>query len=249
MSRFHDAWRNTGGQIGKALQLVVEYETKENGRNVRAFETQAEYDQWCMEMGENIRVISMRKGGREVELSKSYLVRVNGQDHGSWEEEKEAKAYLQMLREGGTFGVMIEQTLVGAQKSMVKTSHTDRWDRCVEHVKGNSPGADPFAVCTAMLGDESFKAMEEPKFNEMIDKALEQMGKDSFGIGGIGISAAGPIPESKLARQDLEGSTTKKSFGSFTPADTLVSRIRANQKGPMAKGSSFRDAWSRVKAR
>lgn len=123
-------------------------------------------------------------------------------------------------------------------------AHTAKWDRCVEHVKASGSGADPFAVCTAMLGDESFKSMDEEKFNSVIDKALEQVGKDMFGVGGFGIAGAGPIPESLLARQDLEG-TTK----GFTPRDALVSRIKANQKATVTKGSSFKDAWSRVKAR
>lgn len=260
MSKFQDLWKNAHGMIGKAVGLVVEYSTKENGTNTRVFETQAEYDQWCMEMGENIKVISMRKGGQPVPLLKSYIVRVNGQDQGCWEEEKEAKAYLQMIREGGTFGVLIEQTLVGVtEKGAIKkdqllqkpggASHTARWDRCVSHVKSSNPGADPYAVCTAMLGDESFKAMDEEKFNSTLDKALDEISKDNFGIGGFGIAGAGPIPESLLARQDLEGSSTKKAFEGFTPRAALVSRIAGNQKAPVTKGGSFRDMWSRVKSR
>lgn len=251
MSQFQDFWKQVGGRIGKATQLVVDYETKQNGRNVRAFETQAEYDQWCMEMGENIKVIGVRKGGVPLPISKSYLVRVNGQDHGCWEEEKEAKAYMQMLREGGTFGVLIEQTVLATQKQRItkpgESTHTAKWDSCVKHVRDTNPGADPYAVCTAMLGDESFKAMDESKFNALIDKALEGMEKDNFGVGGFGIAGAGPIPESLLARQDLEGSTTHK--GQFSSPTDLVARIKANQKGTVAKASSFKDAWSRIKAR
>lgn len=118
-------------------------------------------------------------------------------------------------------------------------THTAQWDRCVAHVKQNNGDADPYAVCTAMLGDESFKAMDEKAFNDVIDKAL----------GTIGISAAGPIPHSLLARQDLEGTSTKKAFTGFTPHSELVGRIKGNQKAPIAKGSSFRDMWSRVKPR
>ncbi len=119
-------------------------------------------------------------------------------------------------------------------------THTPKWDRCVSHVKSTNPGADAYAVCTAMLGDESFKSMDEGKFNAVLDKALEK----------IGIVAAGPIPESKLARQDLEGSSDlSKAFEGFTPRASLVSRIARNQKAPVGKGGSFRDAWSKVKAR
>ena len=119
------------------------------------------------------------------------------------------------------------------------STHTAKWDRCVEHVKASGSGADPYAVCTAMLGDESFKSMDEGKFNEVLDKAL----------GSFGIAAAGPIPESLLARQDLEGTTSRKSAEGFTPRDALISRIKGNQKAAVEKGSSFKDAWSRVKPR
>jgi hypothetical protein len=140
-----------------------------------------------------------------------------------------------------------------AEKARVEkpgnTMHTAKWDRCIAHVKQNNPGADPYAVCTAMLGDESFKAMDEAEFNGLIDKALENIEKDNFGIGGIGIAAAGPIPRSLLARQDLEESSTKKSFAGFTSQSELISRIKGNQKTKVAKGGSFRDAWSRIKPR
>lgn len=128
------------------------------------------------------------------------------------------------------------------------SAHTPKWDRCVAHVKESSPGADPYAVCTAMLGDESFKSMDEGKFNAVLDKALEEVGKDGFGVGSFGIAGAGPIPRSLLSRQDLEGSTgVSKGFSSHA---ALVERIRGNQRAKTAKGgSSFRDAWAAVKAR
>jgi len=133
---------------------------------------------------------------------------------------------------------------------MAKEAHTAKWDRCVEHVKSSSPGADPFAVCTAMLGDESLKAMDEARFNGLIDKALEEMAKDNFGVGSFGISGAGPIPRSLLAGQDLESSSTKKSAsGGFTSHTDLVERMRRNQKVPVGKARSFRDAWAAVKSR
>ena len=30
--------------------------------------------------------------------------------------------------------------------------HTDKWHRCIEHVKSNSPEVDPYAVCTHSIG-------------------------------------------------------------------------------------------------
>lgn len=261
MSEFQKVWKSTGGQIGKASQMLVEYETKENGRNTRYFDGTEEYDQWCQEMGENIKVIAVRKGGENLPLLKSFIVRVNGEDHGCWDEEKEAKAYLQMLREGGTFGVLIEQTVVGqTQKGVIAkdkllqkpggSTHTAKWDRCVAHVKSNNPDADPYAVCTAMLGDESFKAMDEVQFNGIIDKALDELTKSpAAGVGSFGIAGAGPIPHSLLARQDLEGTTKKASIGGFSSQSELIARMKGNQKAPVAKGGSFKDAWSRIKPR
>lgn len=79
------------------------------------------------------------------------------------------------------------------------STHSEKWDRCVEHVEENSNGVNAYAVCTAMLGDESFKSMDNMTFDEKIKM---YMGK-------LGISAAGPIPRSLLAAQDLEGTTRK----------------------------------------
>lgn len=264
MNAFGDFWKKTGGRVGKQIQCVVEYESS-NGRNTRAFESYDELEQWKLEMGSNIRIVSMRKTGdkelNQKSMVKSYIVRVNGQDHGCWEEKKEAEGYLEMLRQGGTFGVLVEQNVVGVtEKGMISkdrllqkpgnSSHTAKWDRCVAHVKGNNPDADPYAVCTAMLGDESFKAMDEAQFNGVVDKALEEIGKSpAAGVGSFGITGAGPIPASLLARQDLEGSSAKKSFGSFTPVAELAARIKGNQKTTVAKGGSFKDMWSRVKPR
>jgi hypothetical protein len=75
------------------------------------------------------------------------------------------------------------------------SSHTANWDSCVEHVENNSKGVNAYAVCTAMLGDESFKSMAEPTFGEKIKMYMHK----------LGIAGAGPIPTSLLAEQDLEG--------------------------------------------
>lgn len=193
MSKFQDLWKSTAGHMGKAVQIVCEYDGG-SGPVKRIFESEHEYAEWIMEMGSSIKIISMRKSG-----------------HG------------------------------GLVQKPGNSVHTAKWDRCVEHVRSSSPGADPYAVCTAMLGDESFKAMDDAQFDAVVDKALEELGKDMFGVGQFGIAGAGPIPESKLARQDLEGSSTQKH--------SLVSRIAANQKVSARKGGTFADAWSRVKPR
>lgn len=30
--------------------------------------------------------------------------------------------------------------------------HSEKWHRCIEHVKSDSPGVDPYAVCTNSIG-------------------------------------------------------------------------------------------------
>lgn len=87
------------------------------------------------------------------------------------------------------------------------STHTEKWDRCVEHVKANGNGANAYAVCTSMLGEESFKSIETPE--EFMASMDEYMRK-------LGISGAGPIPNSLMARQDLEGTEKfRKAEGTF----------------------------------
>lgn len=78
-------------------------------------------------------------------------------------------------------------------------THSAKWDRCVEHVKANGNGTNAYAVCTSMLGEESLKAMNDDEFMMEVSNFMEK----------LGISGAGPVPNSLLARQDLEGDVTK----------------------------------------
>ncbi len=75
--------------------------------------------------------------------------------------------------------------------------HTDKWDRCVEQVESQSEGVSAYAVCTAMLGDASFKSMDDETFDEKIKMYMQK----------LGIQGAGPVPNSLLAAQDLERTT------------------------------------------
>ena len=82
--------------------------------------------------------------------------------------------------------------------------HSEKWDRCVADLKGK-PGVNAYAVCTAQLGESSFKSIEEMSKAEL-DMAKSELEK------AIGIAAAGPVPNSLLAEQDLEGETRKASL-------------------------------------
>lgn len=122
----------------------------------------------------------------------------------------------------------------GIDQSIVEKP--EKFERCVQHVKANNPGANAYAVCNAVLSDKAFANKSVPFLTGLLDRAIKDMG----------IAAAGPIPESKLAGQDLEGTATTKSLP-FTSTYELAARIKANQKPTIKKGSSFKEAWSRVR--
>lgn len=45
-------------------------------------------------------------------------------------------------------------------------THSAKWDSCVEDVKRNNPSANAYAVCTAQLGEESFRGLERGTWTE-----------------------------------------------------------------------------------
>ena len=71
-------------------------------------------------------------------------------------------------------------TIVGTETSTnqptEKAEHTARWKRCVEHVQEAHPDVNAYAVCTAVLGDESFKSIDDKKFFDEIDKIIRHEG-------------------------------------------------------------------------
>lgn len=75
--------------------------------------------------------------------------------------------------------------------------HSQKFDRCVEHVQSRGGAKNAYAICTAALGDAAFKSVSEndPSFVKELDVFLHK----------LGIAGAGPVPNSLLARQDLEG--------------------------------------------
>lgn len=72
--------------------------------------------------------------------------------------------------------------------------HTAKWDSCVQQVKASGKDVDPYAVCTAQLGEGSFKSFKEYWEEKAVDTSF-----------------AGPTPKSGLADQDLEGETKDTS--------------------------------------
>ncbi len=75
------------------------------------------------------------------------------------------------------------------------STHSAKWDRCIEEVKASGKGKNAYAICTAAMGDESFKSMDDSTFDEKIKTYLHK----------LGIAGAGPIPNSLLSKQDLVG--------------------------------------------
>ncbi len=109
--------------------------------------------------------------------------------------------------------------------------HSEKWDRCVADVKAKNPNANAYAVCTAQLGEESFKSQEE------IDK--------------MGLEGAGSIPKSLLARQDLKGSTEKAEDAEYSDSTKAKEEIAAKivqaqkkaQKAEINARKSFKQVW------
>ena len=90
--------------------------------------------------------------------------------------------------------------------------HSKKWDDCVEHVKANNSGANAYAVCTAMLGEDAFKSMEGPEFLAKVDEFIHRLNiTDGIKEKAVTTGDAGPIPNSLLARQDLEGKKRKST--------------------------------------
>ncbi len=79
--------------------------------------------------------------------------------------------------------------------------HTAEWDRCVEDIKRKNPDANAYAVCTAQLGEASFKS--QYRHLSYIKSFIEKARK------AVVTSFAGPVPNSGLADQDLEGEKKK----------------------------------------
>lgn len=115
-------------------------------------------------------------------------------------------------------------------------------EACVADVTRSNPTANAYAVCNAAMSDKSIASLPAGQIGKVVSKALNQ----------IGISAGGPIPNSLLARQDLEPTSSSKSMPSWEDSETtvksLIGRIARNQKAKFSKGSSFKEVWAKVRA-
>lgn len=83
--------------------------------------------------------------------------------------------------------------------------HTTKWDDCIRDVQTKDSKANAYAVCTAQLGEESFKSEHRHKgyIKSLIRKARLEVEEEKREK--MGIATAGPVPNSLLAGQDLEG--------------------------------------------
>lgn len=77
--------------------------------------------------------------------------------------------------------------------------HTTDWDKCVLDVQSKNPKSNAYAICTAKLGEQAFKSQYRHMayVKTQIKKARQEVEK-------MGVGTAGAIPNSLLARQDLE---------------------------------------------
>src|SRR5579872_701926 len=112
------------------------------------------------------------------------------------------------------------------------STHTAKWDRCVEHVKANGKGVNAYAVCTAMLGDESFKSIEsDADFMQKMDEYMTTLGI-KLKQKSVDTSFAGATPKSLLARQDLETKEkvmliAKHLYDSGVKVEDVMTELRA----------------------
>lgn len=54
-------------------------------------------------------------------------------------------------------------------------THSAKWDRCVEDVKRDNPSANAYAVCTAQLGEESFRGLDRGPWTEKDSKDVKEL--------------------------------------------------------------------------
>lgn len=111
--------------------------------------------------------------------------------------------------------------------------HSAKWDRCVADLK-DKKGVNAYAVCTAQLGEESFKSEMTKSEVELAKKELKKA---------IDTMAAGGVPKSLLAEQDLEGETKKAMTDQVIDYKGFKIEIYINkqtgEKGYLAAGQHF----------
>ena len=64
-------------------------------------------------------------------------------------------------------------------------THSDKWDRCVAEVRARGGVDSPEAVCTAQLGEESFRGLERGEWTEKDMGKIESLLKK---IGNVGVA-------------------------------------------------------------
>lgn len=82
--------------------------------------------------------------------------------------------------------------------------HSAKFDRCVLEVQGKGGVEDAYAVCTEAMKSDTIKSMShnDPGFSKEVEQFMRT----------LGISGAGPVPHSLMARQDLESGRTTKTM-------------------------------------
>jgi hypothetical protein len=83
-----------------------------------------------------------------------------------------------------------------AGKSDLKSA---KWDRCIEHVKANSPDVNAYAVCTATLGSESMRSVSQVAMDMMAKMLTPSYSAKGF----LPVSANDP-----LVREVIESVTS-----------------------------------------
>ncbi len=95
------------------------------------------------------------------------------------------------------------------------SQHSEKWDRCVADVKASGKGDSAYAICTAAMKSID-KSMSDDDFANKIKYYMQK----------LGIAEAGPIPNTLLSRQDLEGETRKSLKKGMSQEEVLVEHYK-----------------------
>lgn len=91
-----------------------------------------------------------------------------------------------------------------------------RMEKCIEYVTAKG-GKEAGKVCAAMLSEDAYKNMGDGEFDKEVDEFMRT----------LGISGAGPVPNSLLARQDLEAKEWELgAHKSFSKAANVLVRVQ-----------------------
>jgi HK97 family phage prohead protease len=102
-------------------------------------------------------------------------------------------------------------------------THSAKWDRCVEDVKRNNPSANAYAVCTAQLGEESFRGLERGPWTEKDSKGVKELIEK---INAPKVEGENPNLDKNSKEESKCQKTTSKQQLEVTLKTTLLNKLQ-----------------------